>query len=158
MGKQGPEAGIVKRVFERRVSRAVLLAALGLAFVVSGALAAGTLRVDDTGHLRLLHASGSALQEEGPVTGTLPGSVTVRLVVGTEVTATFTIHARGGSIAGHGTATLHSSGRYSSFGGTLAVGGGTGRYAHAHGGGGLYGVIERRTDTLTVQTTGTLSY
>jgi hypothetical protein len=121
--------------------------------------AAGALKVNDTGYLHLLHASGSVLSEEGPVSGTLPGTANVRLDVGANVTASFTIHARGGSISGHGSATLHSSGRYSSFAGTLWVNRGTGRFAHARGTGKLYGVIERRTDKVTVQTReGTLHY
>jgi hypothetical protein len=124
------------------------------------ARAARTLKVNDTGYLHLLHASGSILSEVGSVSGTLPGAASVRLDVGENVTATFTIHVRGGgSIVGHGSASLHSSGRYSSFGGTLSVTGGTGRFAHAHGAGKLYGVIERRSDSLTVQTReGTLHY
>jgi hypothetical protein len=38
--------------------------------------------------------------------------------------------------------------------------GGTGRYAHAHGSGKLYGVYNRRSPRLelTIQTTGNLSY
>jgi hypothetical protein len=120
---------------------------------------AGTLSVDDTGNLHLLNASGAILSEEGPVSGTLPGSTKVRLNVGEDVTASFTIVSRdGGSIHGQGSAALHSSGRYSSFGGTLTVDGGSGRFAGAHGSGKLYGVIERRTDKLTVQTIGTLHY
>ncbi len=124
------------------------------------ARAARVLKVNDTGYLRLLHASGSILSEAGPVSGTLPGTASVHLDVGEHVTASFTIHVRGGgSITGHGSAALHSSGRYSSFGGSLSVTGGTGRYAHAHGTGKLYGVIERRSDNLTVQTReGTLHY
>jgi hypothetical protein len=125
------------------------------------ARAARTLSVNDTGYLHLLHASGEILSEAGPVSGTLPGTVRVRLDVGTEdVTASFTINARGGgSIVGHGRAALRSSGRYSSFRGSLSVTGGTGRFAHAHGTGKLYGVIERRSDNLTVQTReGTLHY
>jgi hypothetical protein len=117
-----------------------------------------TLSVNDTGHLHLLKAFGAVLLEEGPVTGTLPGRTRVRMVVGASVTATFTIKARGGSIEGRGSAVLHSSSRYASFGGSLSVNHGTGRYAHAHGNGKLYGVIDRRTDALTVQTTGKLSY
>jgi hypothetical protein len=121
--------------------------------------ASRALSVNDTGNLHLLNASGAILSEAGPVSGTLPGSTKVRLNVGENVTATFTIYARGGgSITGHGVAALHSSGRYSSFGGTLTVRRGTGRYAHAHGAGKLYGVIDRRTDALTVQTSGTLHY
>jgi hypothetical protein len=120
---------------------------------------ARALNVEDTGHLHLLNASGSVLSEEGPVSGTLPGNAKVRLVVGTRVLASFTIYPRsGGSIIGSGNATLHSSSRYSSFGGSLSVARGTGRYAHAHGSGKLYGVIDRRTDEVTVQTTGTLDY
>jgi hypothetical protein len=123
------------------------------------ARAARVLKVDDTGHLRLLNASGSILKEEGPASGTLAGNVKVRLVVHATVAASFTIEARGGgSISGSGSATLHSSQRYSSFGGSLSVSHGTGRYADAHGTGKLYGVIDRRTDTLTVQTIGQLDY
>jgi hypothetical protein len=127
---------------------------------VPRARAARTLSVNDTGYLHLLHASGSILSEAGAVSGTLPGTASVRLDVGENVTASFTIRVRGGgSISGHGSAGLHSSGRYSSFGGSLSVTGGTGRYVHAHGAGKLYGVIERRSDALTVQTReGTLHY
>jgi hypothetical protein len=123
------------------------------------ARAARALSVNDTGYLHLLNASGSVLSEEGSVSGTLPGKTRVRLTVGASVTASFTINSRGGgSITGHGSAVLHSSGRYSSFAGSLSVKQGTGRYAHAHGAGKLYGVIDRRTDNLTVQTIGTLHY
>jgi hypothetical protein len=125
------------------------------------ARAARTLAVNDTGHLLLLHASGEILSEVGPVSGTLPGTANVRLDVGSEhVSASFTIRVRGGgSITGTGRATLHSSGRYTSFGGTLSVTRGTGRYAHARGNGKLYGVIERKSEDLTVQTReGTLNY
>jgi hypothetical protein len=116
------------------------------------------LSVDDTGHLHLLKAFGSVLVEEGSAGGTLPGEAKVRLVVGSTVTASFTIQTKYGTIYGNGRAALHSSGRYASFGGSLSVSHGTGSYAHAHGTGKLYGVIDRRTSTLTVQTIGTLSY
>jgi hypothetical protein len=123
------------------------------------ARAARVLNIDDTGKLRLLNASGAVLQEEGPATGTLVGTVKVRLTVHATIAAVFTITARGGgSIAGSAVATLHSSQRYSSFGGTLTVERGAGRYAHARGGGKLYGVIDRRTHALTVQTVGQLHY
>jgi hypothetical protein len=125
----------------------------------SQARAARALSVNDTGHLHLLKASGSILKEEGPVSGTLPGRAKVRLDVGANVTASFTIEPHGGgAIVGSGSAVLHSSGRYSSFGGSLSVSHGSGRYAHARGAGKLYGLIERRSDSLTVQTTGTLHY
>lgn len=123
------------------------------------ARAARTLQVNDTGHLHLLKSIGSILIEEGPVSGTLPGNAKVRMVVEANIVASFTIEPRGGgSIIGHGVATPHSSGRYSNFAGTISVAHGSGRYSHAHGTGKLYGVLNRRTDQLTVQTVGKLNY
>jgi hypothetical protein len=119
---------------------------------------ARALSVNDTGHLHLLKAFGSVLLEEGAAGGTLPGLAKVRLLVGSTVIASFTIQTKSGTIYGSGRAALHSSGRYASFGGSLSVSHGTGGYAHAHGSGKLYGVIDRRTSALTVQTLGTLSY
>jgi hypothetical protein len=119
---------------------------------------ARSVAVNDTGHLRLLKASGSILLEEGPAGGSLPGTTRATLDVGSSVHASFTIRASGGSIHGRGGATLHSSGRYASFGGWLSVTGGSGRYSHAHGSGKLYGVIDRRSDAVTVQTLGKLYY
>jgi hypothetical protein len=120
--------------------------------------AARVLSVDDTGDLHLLKAFGSVLLEEGHAGGTLPGLANVRMTVGPTVTASFAIRAHYGTIYGSGRAVLHSSGRYSSFAGTLSVSHGTGSYAGAHGDGRLYGVIDRRTSALTVQTLGVLRY
>jgi hypothetical protein len=122
---------------------------------------ARTVSVNDTGHLQRTHASGEIFIEVGKISGTLPGTASVRLDVGSEtVTATFTIKlGGGGSIMGTGRAKIGSDGRYTSFGGTLIVSGGTGRYAHAHGAGKLYGVLERKSDNVTVQTReGKLDY
>ncbi len=120
---------------------------------------AGVVNVTDTANLHLVGESGSLIAEEGSATGQLPGTVKARFNIGATVTAYYTIYPRsGGSITGHGSATLHTSGRYASFGGTLLVSHGTGRYARAHGSGGLYGAINRRTYAVTVQTTGKLSY
>lgn len=151
----------------RRISPALLaLAALTLALCAPAggralgvrARAARSVGVNDTGRLHLLKAFGSTLLEEGHATGTLPGQTRVRLTVGGSVSASFSIRAAGGTIYGSGGATLHSSGRYASFGGWLRVSRGSGRYAHARGSGRLYGAIDRRTDALTVQTVGTLRY
>lgn len=108
--------------------------------------------------MHLLKAFGSTLVEEGHASGTLPGRTLVRLTVGSKVGASFTIWIKGGSITGSGGANLHSSSRYASFSGWLSVSHGSGRYRHAHGGGKLYGVLDRRTHALTVQTVGTLAY
>jgi hypothetical protein len=148
------------------IGQGLAVAGAALALTAAGTDAASVahqahvVSVNDTGDLKLLHASGEILSEEGSVTGTLPGSAKVRLDVGTTIRASFTIKPDGGgSISGTGRATPTSSGRYTSFAGTLSVTAGTGRYAHAHGTGKLYGKIERVHDTLTVQTReGTLDY
>jgi hypothetical protein len=134
-------------------------AARAPATTAPSARAARTVNVKDEGHLHSVRNSGSELLEEGPVSGTIPGKVRVNFNIGATITATFTIYATGGgSISGRGSGALHSTGTYSTFGGSLTVTNGTGRYAHAHGKGGLYGAINRKTYALTVQTIGKLSY
>jgi hypothetical protein len=121
--------------------------------------AAHVLSVKEEGHLHSVSTSGAELLEEGKVSGTIPGKVKVSFDIGATVTAKFTIYAGGGgSISGNGGGALHSTGVYSSFGGSLEVTGGSGRYAHAHGTGTLSGEIDRKTYALTVQTTGKLYY
>jgi hypothetical protein len=121
-------------------------------------LAGRSLNATATAHLHLVKAEGSELFEEGAVSGALPGSMQAELKTGAVYTGSFTTHTTDGSIKGRGTATPHGAGRYQSFSGTFIVTGGTGRYAHVSGHAGLYGVFDRRTDDVTVQTTGRLSY
>jgi hypothetical protein len=148
---------------------AVTLTGLGVcqaALAASRTMTAHTARelsVTDTAHLHYLKESGSQIIDEGTATGTLPGTVRVSFNVGVTVEATFTIFdAHDWSITGHGSGVLHEnkskSDVYVSFGGTMAVARGTGRYAHAHGTGGFYGVIDRSNFAVTIQTTGTLFY
>jgi hypothetical protein len=125
---------------------------------LTAAHAARSLNATTTAHLHLVKAEGSELFEEGPVTGTLPGSMQAQLKTGATFAGSFTTHTSGGSIKGHGSATPHGAGRYQSFSGTFIVTGGTGRYTHISGHAGLYGVFDRRTDSVIVQTTGKLSY
>lgn len=119
---------------------------------------AHSLTATDTAKLHLIRHSGSSLFEEGTATGTLPGSMRVYCNIGPTLTASFTVYVHGGTITGHGSATIHGSGTYESFSGTLTATGGTGRYARAHGKAGLYGVFNRKNYDLTVQTTGKLDY
>lgn len=146
---------------------AVVVATLA---IVSGALAdprppsprarpARTLVANDEGHLKKKRESGPNLLEEGPATGTLPGWVRVNFNIGATIKASFVLYPRsGGSISGKGEGALHSTKRYASFGGHMWVTKGTGRYSHAHGSGGFYGVVDRENLALTVQTRGTLHY
>jgi hypothetical protein len=133
--------------------------ALPAAQALPTARSARAVSVKDEGHLHSVKTSGSELIEEGQIMGTIPGKVRVDFNIGATVSATFTIYVTGGgSISGHGSGALHSTSVYSTFGGSLQVTRGTGRYAHAHGHGGLYGAINRKTYAITVQTTGTLYY
>jgi hypothetical protein len=122
------------------------------------AVAARALDATDTAKLHYLRSSGSLLYEEGTAHGSLPGSMRAYCDLGSTFTASFTIYTDGSTIKGHGTATPHGSGIYESFSGTLIITGGTGRFIHAHGKAGLYGIFDRRTYAMTVQTTGALSY
>ena len=94
------------------------------------ASAAHVVNVKDEGHLHLVRSSGSELVEEGPVSGSIPGKAKVSFNIGATITAKFTIYANGGgSIDGSGGGALHSTSVYSTFGGSLKVTGGSGRYA-----------------------------
>jgi hypothetical protein len=119
------------------------------------------LNVRDEGRLRYIRSSGEQIIDEGHATGSFPGWVKVRFLYNGEPTvgARFTISGSGGSITARGTARLSSPTSPSpSFHGKMTVTGGTGRYAHIHGGGELYGVYNRRSYGLTVQTIGKLPY
>jgi hypothetical protein len=164
-GPGGSSRPPVRRRQALRAALAACVAGAGLVGVAASHAATGraahVVSVKDEGHLHLVSSSGSNLVEEGPVTGTIPGKVRVSFNIGPTVYASFTIYVRGGgSISGNGHGSLHSTSAYSTFGGSLSVSHGTGRYAHAHGTGGLYGAINRRSSTypMTVQTTGKLYY
>jgi len=152
---------------------AVSLGALGIATVVSigapawarssapKAHAARVLNVRDEGRLHYVRSSGEQIIDEGHATGSFPGRVKVRFLYNGEptVSARFTISGSGGSISARGTARLSSPTSPSpSFKGTLTITGGSGRYAHVHGGGQLYGVYYRRSYAITVQAIGKLPY
>jgi hypothetical protein len=91
----------------------------------TSAQAARTLNGTATAHLHLVKANGSQLDEEGPVTGALPGTMRAVLATGDVFSGIFTINTRGGSIDGHGRATTHESGRYQAFSGSITITGGT---------------------------------
>jgi hypothetical protein len=119
--------------------------------------AARTLDGADSAALHLVRP-GERLLEEGAVTGALPGRMRAELNIGPLYKGSFTIYTRNGRISGKGTATPHGAGRYQSFAGWLDITSGSGLYAHVHGRNNLYGVFDRRTYAVTVNTTGSLSY
>jgi hypothetical protein len=125
------------------------------------ARAAHSVSVRDEGRLKLVKASGSVLTDEGPATGTVPGRVRVRFIYNGDpsVSAQITIYGHAGTILAHGSGRLSNPTSSSpSFKGTLAISGGSGRYASARGGGEMFGVFYRRSYAITVQTRGVLHY
>jgi hypothetical protein len=144
------------------LSLAALLASSGYANPYEvRAHSARSLNVTDTAHVHLISETESGeLVEEGEAKGALAGIVRVQFSIAATINATFTIRNRYGSFSGHGSGAIHGTGEKASFGGSMTVTRGTGRYAHAHGHGGFYGTIDRENThyPAVVQTTGTLSY
>jgi hypothetical protein len=139
-----------------RLRVVILLAILATLLAVPRAFASGheTLTGTATAQLHLVKANGARLIEEGPVTGALRGSARAELDLGAIFTAAFTIYTHTGSITGKGQANPHGAGRYESFSGSFQAIKGSGRYAHITGRAALYGVFDRRTDSVVIQTTG----
>ncbi|HTB50925.1 MAG TPA: hypothetical protein VK701_08120 [Solirubrobacteraceae bacterium] len=138
-----------------------LLATTPTALAGPAARSASTLSAKDEGHLHFIKASGSLIIDEGSASGTIPGRVRVHFTYdgAPTVSAEITIYAHAGSINAHGSGRLSSpTSTAPSFKGSLSISGGSGRYAHAHGVGHLYGVFNRRSYALIVQTEGTLRY
>ncbi len=102
----------------------------------------------------------NTLIETGRATGTLPGSVKVSFTLhGLHATSRFTIYAHGGTISGVGEGFV-KSGRtgYDTFGGSLRLTGGSGRYRGASGSGTLYGSLYKLNESIKVQVDGTLRH
>lgn len=121
------------------------------------ARAAREINLQETGHLHAVGEPGTTIIERGNATGTFNSSIAVRLTIvsANKVTATFTVRPRGGSITGRGSARFAQKGANGYFGGTIAITGGTGSYAHASGASiGISGVISRETFVLTVHVHG----
>jgi len=158
-------AGGLDKAAGRTAALAVLaIAAAGIGIPPSRAAAARVLDVRDEGHLRFIVSDGSELLDEGPAQGTFTGKLRVHFVYNGEpaVSARFTISGHGGSISGKAKGTLSNpTSPDPSFRGVLTITGGTGRYAHIHGGGELFGVFIRRGPNkygLTVQAIGKFPY
>lgn len=146
-----------------RVPVGVLLGLLlvGLGLLPAGLASGATREIHGlaTAHLTLRKAEGSTLIETGRVSGAINGSVSARLKTRSRLfTAEYTITTASGSITGNGRATPSGTGRYQSFHGSFRTTAGTGRYARIRGEARLYGVFDRRNDSVVVQTVGSLAY
>jgi hypothetical protein len=140
---------------------AVVAASASAAPTRQRAHAARSISVRDEGHLGFVRSSGSQILDQGKMSGSLSGYAKVRFTYNGEpmVYATFTIDGSGWTISGHGSGRLSSpTSTTPSFRGSLSLNSGSGRYRHAHGGGELFGVFNRRSYALTVQAVGKLRY
>ena len=121
---------------------------------------ARTVSLREAGNLRLTSKRGFTLNEQGSATGTLSGTLHVRLTIvsSNHVKAEVSISRNGGSISGEATASYHRSNGSASFSGSLSVSGGTGSYAHAHGSGLSFGgTIQNSNDAIAVHLGGSIS-
>jgi hypothetical protein len=120
-----------------------------------------SLSVKDEARMHLVRSSGSTLFDEGAATGTIPGKVKVRFLYdgAPTVSARITIYGRSGTIEARCNARLSNpTSPTPSFKGTLILAHASGRYAGAHGSGHIYGVFNRRSYAITVQTEGIVHY
>lgn len=164
MSERRSRAARSRRHPARKLVRGPLaVTALSLAIAVGGAstASAGSLSVRDSGYLGYVHSSGASVIDEGRVRGSLSGKARVAFVYdgSPTVRASFVISGPGWSLRGEATCHLNSPNSLApSFRGGLTLTGGTGRYAHAHGRGELFGVYYRRSYALEVQAIGRLAY
>jgi len=131
----------------------------GQASAPAAALAARTIVLSESGHLRSLANGGNTISEQGKATGTYDCSIVVQLTIvsASRVVATFTVKPSGGTVSGKGSAHYAAEGEYGYFGGTLAITRGTGQFAHASGANiGLSGKFNRETFDVTVRVHGTV--
>ncbi len=136
-------------------------------FVTAGSVAASPLArsarvisLNETGHLHLTSKHVFTLNEEGPATGTIKGTIYIHLHLANQgrVTAEVNIYPQGGSLSGHGSASYQVEGADAVFSGLLTITGGSGSYAHASASALRFsGSIERRNDAVSVQLSGQLS-
>jgi len=123
-------------------------------------LAAKTFSLNENGNLHLTSKQGFTLNEEGPASGTVSGTIYVHLkiVSSTRVTAEISIYPHGGSITCSGSAGYKREGSSANFSGGLSIDRGTGSYANARGSGlNFSGTIQRSNDAIAVHVGGTAS-
>lgn len=104
--------------------------------------------MNESGNLRLTSRHGFTLNEQGPASGTVAGTIYVHLkiVSSRRVTAEVNIYAHGGSISGYAEAGYRREGATGNFSGSLSVSRGSGSYNHARGTGLSFDGTIRRSD------------
>ena len=115
----------------------------------------------ETGNLHLVSHHHEQIVETGRGTGTLSGSITVKLTLAfSHASATFTAYpSNGGTVVGDGEGTIYAGGNNAHFTGSATITGGSGRYAHASGRNiRLEGTLQRHTFALYMKVEGKIRY
>ncbi len=144
----------------RLLASTVAFTALLTLLAAPASLAAKTFSLNENGNLHLTGKQGFTLNEEGPASGTVSGTLYVHLkiVSSTRVTAEISLYPHGGSITCSGSAAYKREGSIANFAGALSIDRGTGSYAKAHGSGlSFSGTILRSNDAIAVHVGGTAS-
>lgn len=142
------------------VRSGVVSVLLGAA-MVAGAQPAGarTIAVSERVSLHLVRKSGSTLHQVGTASGTLPGTVSARFVVGvTRVSGSMRLTTRGGTVSITAVGTPRAAGARGKVSGSIRIVGGTGRFRGASGSGSFSAVVNRRTFASTITASGRLTY
>ncbi|HEY3828134.1 MAG TPA: hypothetical protein VGL57_02950 [Solirubrobacteraceae bacterium] len=127
---------------------------------LSPARPARTISLNESGNLHLTSKRGFTLNEQGPASGTVTGTIYVhlRIVSTSRVSAEVSIAPHGGSISGDATASYHRGSATASFSGTLSISRGTGSYDNARGSGlSFSGTIQKSNDAIAVRVSGRVS-
>jgi hypothetical protein len=163
MNRHGGRSRRLRRILAIVATYLVVLSALGsfgpgvTHASAPSALAARTISLNESGDLRLTSRHGFTLNEQGPGSGTITGTIYVhlRIVSTRRVTAEVNIYPKGGSISGYGTASYRRAGATGGFSGSLSINRGTGSYNHAQGSGlSFSGTIQRSNYAVTVHVRG----
>lgn len=121
------------------------------------AVGARVISLNENGSLHLTSKNGFTLNEQGPASGTVSGTIYVHLdiVSSSRVSAELSIYPHGGSLTAQGSASYHKESTLARFSGTMSIERGTGSYAQAHGSGlSFSGTIQRSNDAVTVHVAG----
>jgi hypothetical protein len=128
---------------------------------VSPAIATRVTTVRDRATTHFVHGHGLRIEEQGQISGTLSGPLTLHLTtVSTyRVSVEFVAYLQGGSISGQGLTHFHVSGSTGYFTGTLAITHGSGRYAHARASAlAVNGTMDRHSFKISVSVVGQMQW
>jgi hypothetical protein len=120
---------------------------------------ARTVTVSSSGTLKFTKTHGSLIEATGSISGTLAGSLSVRISFNSNsrMTATFSGSLHGGKLSGRVGGEYYPSGRTTIYEGSATVSSGSGSYAHARAVGvHVSGTVNRSQRIVTIRLSGHL--